>query len=172
METNTVSHWHVLYVKHRHEKKVAQILQGKNIEVFLPLIKTIRIWSDRKKKIYSPLFMRYLFVKLITKKDFHYALSTEGVINYVKFGSTYARVRAKEISQIKQLLNMEDASEIKVENNLPSKGQKMKISYGMLHGLDCEVIQVNNKSKVVVRIKSFQYNITALVPSLYLSPTV
>ena len=170
MEALSLPHWHVLYVKHRHEKKVELLLKEKKINVFLPLIKSVRIWSDRKKKICIPLFSRYLFVQVPSKKDFYNAISTDGVIKYVKFGSDYARVRAKEIFQIKQLLDLEDVSEIKVENNLPSKGQIMKICYGPLNGMDCEVIHVNNKNKVVVRIESIQNYITAYLPSLYLAP--
>lgn len=170
METTTLQDWHVLYVKHRYEKKVAERLKEKKIEVFLPLIKSIRIWSDRKKKIYSPLFTRYLFVKVLSRKEFYDAQSTQGVIHYVKCGSDYAVVRTKEILQIKQLLNLEDASHIKIESNLPVQGQKMKICYGPLYGLDCEVIKANNKSKIIVRIESIQHNITAYLPNLYLSP--
>ncbi|CAH8296322.1 transcription antitermination factor NusG [Mariniflexile fucanivorans] len=170
MKSSTPQHWHVLYTKHRHEKKVEQLLQEKNIEVFLPMIKTIRIWSDRKKKILTPLFARYIFVKVHSKKDFYDALSTDGVIKSVKFGSDYAMVRANEIFQIKQLLNLEEASDIKVENHLPRSGQKMKICYGPLIGLDCEVVNANNKCKVVVRIESIQNYITAHLPSLYLEP--
>ncbi len=170
MEDFILKHWHVLYIKHRHEKKVDELLQKKNIEVFLPMIKSIKIWSDRKKKIYTPLFTRYLFVKIHSKKDFYEALSTDGVIKYVKFGSDYALVRTNEIFQIKQLLNLEGAANIKVENYLPERGQKMKICYGPLNGLDCEVVDVNNKFKIVVRIESIQNYITAHLPSLYLEP--
>jgi len=172
MESLTLPHWHVLYVKHRHEKKVEQLLKEKSIEVFLPLIKSIRVWSDRKKKIYIPLFTRYLFVKVLSKKDFYQALSTDGVIKYVKFGSDYAVVRANEIFQIRQLLNLDGASDVKIESNLPIRGQKMKICYGPLNGLDCEVITANNKRKVVVRIESIQHYITAHVPNLYLAPKI
>ena len=51
-----VKNWYVLYVRSRHEKKVHQLLQEKGIESSLPLIKTIRIWSDRKKKSGSTAF--------------------------------------------------------------------------------------------------------------------
>ncbi|TXE07841.1 UpxY family transcription antiterminator [Gelidibacter salicanalis] len=170
MQSLSLLHWHVLYVKHQHEKKVEQLLQEKNIEVFLPLIKSIKVWSDRKKQIWTPLFPRYIFVHALSRKEFYHALSTEGVIKYLKFGNEYAVIRATEIFHIKALLNIENISEIKVENNLPSKGQKMRISYGPLNGLDCEVIKVNNKRKIIVRIESIRHYITAYLPSMYLSP--
>ena len=111
-------------------------------------------------------------MKVLSKKDFYQALSTDGVIKYVKFGSDYAVVRANEIFQIRQLLNLDGASDVKIESNLPIRGQKMKICYGPLNGLDCEVITANNKRKVVVRIESIQHYITAQVPNLYLAPKI
>ena len=62
-------HWYVVYVRSRYEKKVHQLLQEKGIESSLPLIKTVRIWSDRKKKVEVPLFKGYVFVYIDIQKD-------------------------------------------------------------------------------------------------------
>ena len=43
--------WYVLYTTSRAEKKVAQRLEEKGLEVFLPMIEELRQWSDRKKKV-------------------------------------------------------------------------------------------------------------------------
>ena len=102
--------------------------------------------------------------------DFYKALSTEGVVKYIRFGNEYAYVRDKEIFLIKQLLNLEAISEIDAATHIPFKGQKMRISYGPLSGLECKVIKVNNKSKVSVKIESIRHSITACVPNLYLTP--
>ena len=162
--------WYVLYVKHRHEKKVELRLKDHNLEVFLPMVRSIRKWSDRKKKILRPLFPCYVFISIYTKTDFAKALSVEGVFNYVRFGKDYAKVRAKEISQIKQLLNLEAISEIDCARRSPIKGEKMKINYGPLNGLDCEVIKMNNQHKILVKIDSIRHHITACVPNSYLTP--
>jgi len=54
--------WYVVYTTPRGEKKANHRLEEKGIETYLPLRKTIRQWSDRKKKIEVPLFTSYLFV--------------------------------------------------------------------------------------------------------------
>jgi transcription antitermination factor NusG len=59
--------WYALYTKPRAEKLVHQRLIEVEIEAFLPLQKTIRIWSDRKKMIEKPLLSSYVFVKTKTK---------------------------------------------------------------------------------------------------------
>ena len=56
--------WYVLYVKSRHERKVDDLLKENQLESFLPLVKTVRKWSDRNKIIQMPLFPSYVFVKI------------------------------------------------------------------------------------------------------------
>jgi transcription antitermination factor NusG len=57
-----VKNWYVIHTKPRNEKKVFEQIINKEIEVFLPLIQTVRYWSDRKKKLMIPLFPGYVFV--------------------------------------------------------------------------------------------------------------
>ena len=54
--------WYVIYTKPRSEKKVAERLSEDGVEVYCPMIKTIRQWSDRKKKVLLPMFPGYVFV--------------------------------------------------------------------------------------------------------------
>lgn len=42
--------WRVIYTKSRQEKKVAAYLTEKGIKNYLPTIKTLKQWSDRKKR--------------------------------------------------------------------------------------------------------------------------
>ena len=55
--------WYAVYTRPRAEKLVFQRIQETGIEVFLPMQKTIRQWSDRKKVIEKPLLSSYIFVK-------------------------------------------------------------------------------------------------------------
>ena len=56
--------WRVLYTKSRQEKKVAACLTEKGIKNYLPTIKTLKQWSDRKKMVEEVLFKSYVFVNL------------------------------------------------------------------------------------------------------------
>ena len=42
-------------------------MEDEGIEAFLPLIKTVRQWSDRKKTVVLPLIPSYVFVSLPEK---------------------------------------------------------------------------------------------------------
>ena len=63
MEKNTKK-WHVIYTAPRAEKKVNERLESQGVETYLPLQKTLRQWSDRKKKVSIPLFNSYVFVRV------------------------------------------------------------------------------------------------------------
>lgn len=156
--------WYVLYVKSCWEKKVHESLKEISLESFLPQVKTIRQWSDRKKTILKPLFPSYVFVNINSSLEFHQALSVNGACAYIRFGKDYARVKEKEITQIKLLIGDENISEIETDSKLPKVGEIRRISYGSLNGLDCEIIKADNHNKLIVRIDSLRQNITAVIP--------
>ncbi len=161
--------WYVLYVKSRQEKYVDKALNNIGLTSYLPIVKKLRQWSDRKKIIEVPLFSSYVFVYSKDQESFQKPLSVDGVCCYIKFGKDYAKVRDYEIENIKSFLNI-DLNDVEV-SNVPLIGSSVKVEYGPLAGLDCEVLQVKNKSKVIVEIKSINTNITATIPSCYLSLT-
>lgn len=161
--------WHVLYVKSRWEKKVFESLKEKTLDAFLPQVKRIRQWSDRKKTILKPLFPSYVFVKINSSLEFYKALSINGACAYVRFGNEYARVKDEEINQIKFLIGDKNIEDIETNLELPKIGEVIKITYGPLNGLDCEIIKADNHNKIIVRIDSLHQNIVATIPSYVLS---
>ena len=56
--------WYALYVKSRHEYVTQGELVQKGIDTFLPSVKKLRQWKDRKKSVDFPLFPGYLFVSM------------------------------------------------------------------------------------------------------------
>ena len=76
--------WYALYTRPRAEKLVYQRLVEAGIETFLPLQKTYRMWSDRKKLVEKPLLSSYVFVKT-NKKSFQKVYKTNGVVKFISF---------------------------------------------------------------------------------------
>jgi len=164
--------WHVLYVRSCHEKKVHNLLEEKQLESFLPMVKTIRQWSDRKKTILKPLFPSYVFVKINSSLEFYKALSVNGACAYIHFGKDYAKATEKEINQIKLLVGDKDVTDVEMKTELPKVGEIKKIASGPLSGLECEVLKTGNVDKIIVRVDSLQQNITASIPSHYFEQSV
>ncbi|KAA1243792.1 UpxY family transcription antiterminator [Aquimarina sp. RZ0] len=164
MSTTLKLGWYVLYVRSCQEKKVHQLLQENQFESFLPMIKTVRQWSDRKKTIYKPFFPSYVFVNIRSPKEFHNVLNVKEACAYIRFGKEYARVTDKEIDQIMLLVGDKNIIDIETSVVFPKVGEIKKINYGSLNGLDCEIIEANNCNKIIVRIDSLQQNIIATIP--------
>ena len=73
--------WYAIYTRSRHEFKVNHKLTDKQYETFLPVVKSLRRWKDRKKYIERPLFSGYLFLRCQMDDDKYLEiLKTNGVV--------------------------------------------------------------------------------------------
>jgi len=76
--------WYALSVMSRQEFTTTRELKRKGLEVFLPTVKKVRQWSDRKKLVEFPLFPGYLFVQLGSRSgDFSGATAARGAVRIV-----------------------------------------------------------------------------------------
>src|ERR1700692_1792555 len=55
-------HWYAAYTFANHEKGVAQQLERRSVECFLPLYESVRRWKDRRVRLCPPFFPGYVFV--------------------------------------------------------------------------------------------------------------
>jgi transcription antitermination factor NusG len=144
--------WFALQTRYRFEKRVAEQLQAKGMEVFLPLRRESHRWSDRQKVVTSPLFPGYAFVRLDQSLDSRrVVLKTAGLMGFVNFRGTAAAVPPKQIDDLRRLLNE------KVPFSLypfAQVGRRVRLRGGCLHGL--EGVLAHDKGKLVISIDSIQ----------------
>ena len=96
--------WYVIYTKARFEKAVSEKLSLSGVEVYCPLLKTKKRWSDRWKWVEEPLFRSYCFVRLEDgERDRVFA--TNGVVRYLYYCGKPAIVRDGEIELLKNWLS-------------------------------------------------------------------
>jgi transcription antitermination factor NusG len=110
--------WHVIYTKSRYEKAVAGKLCDKGIEVYCPLLKRKKLWSDRWKWIEEPLFRSYCFVN-INENERDRVFSVPGVVRYVFHCGKPAVIRDKDMDQLKNWLMNYDHELISLGNLNP-----------------------------------------------------
>lgn len=159
--------WYAVYTRLNHEKKVEESLKEKHIEVFLPVRKTIRRWSDRTKWVEEPLFRPYVFVN-VSHKEYYQVLQTPSVIRYICFEGKAAAVNDKEIMFIKVLVNEPVAYE--AINATYRLSQKVKVTKGPFRGFTGIVIKEKDKTKFVVRIEQVNYLISLDINPLFIEP--
>ncbi len=81
-ERNPGHYWFALQTRSRHEKIVRHELAIRNIEQFLPTVKRLSQWKDRKKEIEFPLFPGYCFARF-SLDDRLAVLQSPGVVHIV-----------------------------------------------------------------------------------------
>jgi transcriptional antiterminator RfaH len=157
--------WYAIYTKPRAEKLVNQRLLEESVETFLPLQKTYRIWSDRKKLIEKPLLPSYLFVK--TKaKNFHHVYRVPGIVKFVSFEGKPVSIPIKQIDNLRLLVNSDAKIEVTSENF--AQGDNVEVISGSLVGLTGELIRIGKKNRVVIRIDRLDQNLVVKIPKAFL----
>jgi transcription antitermination factor NusG len=138
------------------------------IDAFLPLQKTLKQWSDRKKWVEEPLFRSYLFVK-IDPDAYYKVLGITGVVKYITFEGKAVPVPDQQILAIKQFLNNE-ADQLISEEDFQI-GDKVEIYRGALKGLLGNLVDLQGKQKVRIEIESIGQSIVLTIPKSYLKMT-
>lgn len=142
--------WFVIYTKSKSEKLVANGLRNLGFDVYCPLRKVQRKWSDRVKIVEEPLFRSYCFVNL-KEEERHLVYNVPGFVRYLFWLKKPAIVKQKEIDIIKDLLNDFDHEAIQVANVTVS--DKIRIDSGVFIDQEAEVISMQGKT-ILVKISS------------------
>lgn len=135
--------WYVVYCKSKYEIKSATTLEKMGIEVYCPVIKEVRQWSDRKKVVTRPLFNSYLFLK-IKEKEREKVFDVTGIVRYVYWLGKPALVKDKEIETIKEWMEEGRAEKIEVAGLTP--GDLIKIKNGVFKDHEAKVLDIGKKS--------------------------
>ncbi len=157
--------WLVFYTKSRQEKKVNDLLHRRGFEVFLPMQKVMRQWSDRKKKVEVPLFNSYIFVRE-TEDKIPSILQTPGVAWNIRHNNKPAILQARELETIKRFLESGLLLESQQLENLQA-GDPVEVIDGPLKGMVGYLIKTHAGDKFTVALESIgQSLLVRLTPEL------
>lgn len=151
--------WFALYTRSRHEKLVHQELQKKGIETFLPLRKITRHWSDRVKKVETPLFSGYLFVHTSLDNRFD-ILNTRGSVRFVSFNSLPVPVSEKELAAVRCFLE----EKISVDP-FPylSEGDRVYVRSGPMKGVEGFIVRKDRHTRLVISLDLLMQSISVAI---------
>ena len=141
--------WHVLYTKSRNEKKVAERLTAAGYNVYCPLHKVRRQWSDRIKVVEEPLFKGYIFI-FIREHQRDEVFTIPGTVRYLFWLRRPAVVREQEIKTIQKWMGEYSHEDIDISEILP--GDYVRITTGPFTGEQAVLLDKSNK-KAVVQLK-------------------
>lgn len=157
--------WYAIYTKPRSEKRVAELLTQQGIENYLPLMKVLRQWSDRKKMVEVPLFSSYVFVR-INDREYYRTLKVQGIVRFVTFEKKRVVVPEYQIEAIRKYV--ETGEEIIVNKEDYTVGKLVRVTHGGMKGLHGRLVQVLGKQRVRVEIESIQQTLFIMIPMGYL----
>ncbi len=149
-ENNTyIKQWYALRTKPRAEKKIAEELKNENVKTYLPLQKTLKQWSDRKKWVYEPLISTYVFIYMKPDQE-QKIVQLTGAIHFVKFSGMLAPIPDEQIEMIKMLIG--SRKKITVIKDKFKPGEKVQIISGSLCGFIGEMVEYRGKNKLLLRL--------------------
>lgn len=143
MSLTAQKQWYALYTRPRWEKKVADLLDKKKVEVYCPLNKVKKQWADRKKVVLEPLFTSYVFV-CVSPQEHLKIKETDGVISIVHWLNKPAVIRQEEIDTIRKFL--EEYENVKLEKLSVQQNDIVRIINGPLMMWEGNVIEVRTNT--------------------------
>ncbi len=160
--------WFAIHTRSKCEKKVATLLCGIQINHFLPIVKEVRFWSDRRKVIDQPLFPGYVFVRIPCEDKTRISvLRTDGVVGFVGIRGQGIPIPDTEIENIQTLLS----SRVQVEPYpFLRVGQKVRIRGGCMDGIEGILTAKNSEQCVVISINLIQRSLAVQVNGFDLEP--
>ena len=144
--------WYVAYVRLFHERKTAEKLAAMGIESFVPVREEIHQWSQRKKKVMRVLIPQMIFIHATPKERLE-ALTLASISHYMLLRGEHTPAVIPD-RQMQQFMFMVDYSEESIEmyNSPLQPGQSIKVIKGPLAGMEGELMEIEGKSKVIVRL--------------------
>lgn len=149
--------WHALYIKSRHEKKVAELFDKFGIPYYLPIVKRLSLRKDRRSTIEDPLFRGYLFVPTdgINKDKI---LQLPGVVAFVVSEGKHATIKREELLLIYNLIE-KGYHMTASEDEVFEKGEKVTVNSGPLKGHSGYILTIQSESWLLVLVEGIGMHI-------------
>lgn len=165
----SMEHWYAVQTRARHEKAVAYRLCERGVTTFLPTVREVHRWKDRKKTLDLPLFSCYLFVKLAPiNQERQRVLRTESVLGLV--GNLQGLGTPIPHEQI-------DAVRILVNEQLPWSshpflkiGQRVRVRGGALDGMEGILQSRRGDHKLVISVDAMQRSLAVQIDGYDVEP--
>jgi transcription termination/antitermination protein NusG len=146
--------WYALHTRSRHEKMVAHRLQECGLETYLPTVKEVHRWSDRKKKVEVPLFTCYVFLRCnLSPENRNHVYRIESVLGFVGGGGAGMSIPDEQIENIQRLM----AQSLPWRSHPFLKvGQRVRVRGGALDGVEGIFLSENGDHSLVISVEAIQ----------------
>jgi len=156
--------WHVLHVRPRCEKKVAEYCSLHRIEHYLPLREETKVYQRRKVTVNKPVFPGYVFV-VFAEQDRVLVLKSNQIVRILDVLDQERLIH--ELDQIRLALQVDKTLGACA---MFEKGRRVRILSGPFQGLEGVVETVRGKTRVLLTIEMIGQAIALDVGTEMLEP--
>lgn len=151
--------WYAVYTRFQHEKSAANLLERKDVTVFLPVYRAVHFWGNRNQVVVLPLFPCYLFVKTAVERKLD-VLRTAGVRWLVESAGRACEVAETEVEALRKVC----ASGARLEPHpYLRQGDHVRIRRGPLAGTEGFFVRARNLHRVVVSVELLRKGVSVEV---------
>jgi transcription antitermination factor NusG len=158
--------WFALYTRARHEKRIADQLECKQIEHFLPLYEAVHRWRDRSVRVRLPLFPGYVFVHLCLT-DRLQVLQLPGVVRFVSFSGQPQPLPENQLETLRSGL----ASQLRMEPHpFLRAGRRVRIRRGALEGAEGILLRRKERMRFILSVELLMRSVAVEVDAADVEP--
>jgi transcription antitermination factor NusG len=155
------SKWYAVHTVARHEKRVAAQFEEKRVSMFLPLLRQIRQWSDRRSVVEIPMFSCYAFVRMVqTVEERLKVLRTPGVLGFVGSQRQGTPIPDGQIESLRTAIREKIPCTVHPFINI---GQRVRIRGGSLEGVEGILVGQGGNQSLVVSVELLQRSVSIRV---------
>lgn len=140
--------WYAASSASRHEKRIAEQLQQRNIDHFLPLYETVHRWSNGNHRVQLPLFPGYIFLHIALAERLR-ALEIPGIVRLVGFSGVPFPLEEAEIDSMRTALKAGLRAE---PHPYLTRGARVEIIRGPLQGMTGILLRRRGCLRVVISV--------------------
>jgi transcriptional antiterminator NusG len=160
--------WFALQTRARHEKVVAEQLCEKAVTNFLPLVKSVHRWSDRRKMVELPLFSGYVFARIAPRNDERVrVLRAYGALSFVGARGQGIPIPDAQIHAVRTV----------VEERVPYSvfpflkiGQRVRVRSGALSGVEGTLVSRSGARALIVSLDAINQSLSVRIEGYDVEP--
>ena len=147
-----IKSWLVVCVQSNREKKTYERLKALGYDSFLPLQEETHRWSDRSKKVQRVVIPMVVFVRISPSERIP-VLRLPSVSRFMvlRGESTPAIIPDAQMERFRFMLDYSEEA-ICMNYSPLARGKKVRVIKGPLTGLVGELVALDGKSKIAVRL--------------------
>lgn len=158
--------WYAIKVRTRGESLVGTLLQRKDYEIFLPTYIESRKYSDRLKKVDTPLFPGYLFCRLDVTHRLP-ILTTPGVDYILGSNGEPEPLPEQEIEAIQRVISSGAAAR---PWPFLKTGSRVRVEHGSFRGVEGILLTERGADRLVLSIAMLQRSVSVEIDRMSIRP--